>query len=199
MLAVIGGSGCGKTTFIKMLMQECAERRVQVIRGDDYYFDLSHLTEAQRRSHNYDHPDALDWQLMATHLDELRAGKEVDCPCYDFTSHTRRGSQRLTSCDLILLDGIMLTHAEQVRRCMDFTVYVDAPADLRFIRRLRRDIRERGRDLEGVIEQYLTTVRPMHEAFVEPLKAKADVIVDWTHYNDQAVRSIADIIAASMS
>ncbi|CAK4071662.1 unnamed protein product [Aphanomyces euteiches] len=177
-IGVCGGSGSGKTTLSKAIINDIGEDGVSYLSHDFYYKDLSHLSMEERAQHNFDHPDALDTALLVSHLAKLKEGIPCDIPMYDFTTHSRRPeTQSMTPKSVILLEGILLFTDPDLVNLMDIKVFVETPSDVRFIRRLRRDIRERGRTAESVIEQYMTTVRPMHLLFVEPSKRVADILV----------------------
>lgn len=178
LLGVAGGSGSGKTTVVKELLARLHPRPVSVIHHDSYYSDLSHIRFEERVRVNFDHPDALETTLLVQHLTELKAGTAVDAPVYDFSTHTRTGdTRRVEPTGVIIVDGILVLADPRLRSLLDIKVFVDTDADIRFIRRLRRDQRDRGRSLDSVVEQYLTTVRPMHLAFVEGSRAYADIII----------------------
>jgi uridine kinase len=178
LLGVAGGSGSGKTTVVKELLARLHPRPVSVIHHDSYYSDLSHIRFEERVRVNFDHPDALETTLLVQHLTELKAGTAVDVPVYDFSTHTRTGNtRRVEPTGVIIVDGILVLADPRLRSLLDIKVFVDTDADIRFIRRLRRDQRDRGRSLDSVVEQYLTTVRPMHLAFVEGSRAYADIII----------------------
>jgi len=178
LLGVAGGSGSGKTTVVKELLARLHPRPVSVIHHDSYYSDLSHIRFEERVRVNFDHPDALETTLLVQHLTELKAGTAVDLPVYDFSTHTRTGdTRRVEPTGVIIVDGILVLADPRLRSLLDIKVFVDTDADIRFIRRLRRDQRDRGRSLDSVVEQYLTTVRPMHLAFVEGSRAYADIII----------------------
>ena len=173
-----GGSGSGKTTLAAAIHQRLGSHRSAVLSLDSYYKDLSHLPLEARASINFDHPDALDVQLLTQQIRQLRYGKAVGVPCYDFTTHTRRlETLMLQPKAVVLVEGILLLALEPIRSLLDLKVFVDAPADIRFIRRLVRDIQERGRTVDSCIQQYYATTRPMHFAWVEPSKVFADVVV----------------------
>jgi uridine kinase len=173
-----GGSGSGKTTLTTAAHERLGSRRSAVLSLDSYYKDLSHRPLEERAEVNFDHPDALDVQLLAQQIRQLRCGKVVEVPCYDFTTHSRRPETRtLQPKAVVLVEDILLLALEPIRSLLDLKVFVDAPADIRFIRRLIRDIRERGRTVDSCIQQYYATTRPMHFAWVEPSKAFADVVV----------------------
>lgn len=189
-IGVVGGSGSGKTTVARAILAATGVRAA-FIDQDAYYADLSHLTLAQRRQVNFDHPDALDNTLLVTHLRELMAGRGVDKPCYDFAAHTRATETvRVDSAAVILVDGILLFVEPALRELFDIKVFVDVADDIRFIRRLQRDLDERGREVADVIRQYLTTVRPMHLEFVEPSKRYADVIIPEGGHNKIGVEMV---------
>jgi uridine kinase len=187
-VGVCGGTASGKTTISQAIVDRVGDKRVAVIPHDAYYRDLSHLPFEERRRVNYDHPDALESELLVAHLDQLCRGKSVEIPVYDFTMHLRRATtRRVDPKPLILVEGILIFAEPALRERFDIRIYVDADADLRFIRRLRRDIDERKRTMESVIEQYLETVRPMHIEFVEPSKRYADIIIPTGGFNTIAV------------
>ncbi|RHY36247.1 hypothetical protein DYB30_009093 [Aphanomyces astaci] len=177
-IGVCGGSGSGKTTLSKAIIDDIGDSAVSYLSHDFYYKDLSHLSLEQRAEHNFDHPDALDTALMVSHLAKLKQGIACDIPMYDFTTHSRcLSTQHMSPKSVILVEGILLFTDPDLVDLMDIKVFVETPSDVRFIRRLKRDIRERGRTAESVIEQYMTTVRPMHLLFVEPSKRVADILV----------------------
>ncbi|ADD05001.1 uridine kinase [Natrialba magadii ATCC 43099] len=176
-IGIAGGTGAGKTTVARTVADTVGEA-VTRIPIDNYYEDLSHLDRAERADVNYDHPNAFEWDLLREHLESLLAGQPVEMPQYDFERHTRKDeSVRVEPTDVIVLEGILALHDEAIRELLDLRVYVMTDADVRILRRIERDVVERGRELEGVIDQYLETVKPMHERFVEPTKKDADVII----------------------
>ncbi|MBI3924892.1 MAG: uridine kinase [Armatimonadetes bacterium] len=177
-IGVAGGTGSGKSTVARKLINIFAADQVRLIPQDAYYRDNSHLPPEERKKRNYDHPLAFDNDLLIAHLDALTAGKAVHQPLYDFVTHSRLSETReVSSTQILIVEGILVLEDARLRDRMDIKVYVDTDSDERFIRRLRRDIFERGRTVESVIEQYLNSVRPMHLQFVEPTKRYADVIV----------------------
>lgn len=177
-LGVAGGTGSGKTTVSQAILQEVGRNRIAFLEQDSYYRDIEWKTEEELVAHNFDHPNALDNELLIAHVEALKNGLDVDVPVYDFVTHRRTAdSRKVESRPIILLEGILLFVEPRLRSLLDFKIYVDTPSDVRFIRRLRRDMRERGRSLEDVVRQYGSTVRPMHLEFVEPSKRSADVIV----------------------
>ncbi len=196
-IGVAGGTGSGKTTVAHEVLKRAGTEQISLIQHDAYYKDLSGLGPAQRDMLNFDHPDALDNALLIVHLDELKAGRAIDMPVYDFTTHTRTSKTvQVEPHRVVLLEGILIFADQALRRLMDVKIYVDTDADIRFIRRLERDIAERGRTMESVIHQYLATVRPMHEEFVEPSKRYADVIIPEGGFNEVAMDMVAARIKA---
>jgi uridine kinase len=177
-IGIGGGTGSGKTTVAKEVRKHFPEESVVMLHHDSYYLDRGHLPVRERERINYDHPDSFDNDLLISHMTDLRAGRAVEKPIYDFETHTRR-SETITvrPARIILLEGILVLAEGRLRELMDIKLYVDTDADERFIRRLKRDMVERGRTADQVIEQYLSTVRPMHLQFVEPSKRYADVII----------------------
>ncbi|HUF11526.1 MAG TPA: uridine kinase [Longimicrobiales bacterium] len=197
-IGVAGGSGSGKTTVVREIVRALGPANVAVIHHDSYYRDEPQ-TLAPDGSINFDHPDALETELLARHLEQLARGEAVDVPVYDFKTHHRlERTDRVQSARVIIVDGLLIFVERELRELMDIKVFVDADADQRLIRRLRRDINERGRDLDSVLEQYRATVRPMHLEFVEPSKRWADIIIPRGGHNRVAldmlvtkVRSVA--------
>jgi uridine kinase len=178
LIGVAGGSCAGKTVVCERLVEKAGESRLALIRLDSYQVDHTHQSAAERAATNYDHPDAYDWELLNDHLARLVAGESVLAPTYDFAVHNRSDIVRpVEPAPVIVVEGILVLHDAALRDRFDLKVYVDADADVRFIRRLTRDVDERGRTPDSIIEQYLTTVRPGHEQFIEPSKRYADVIL----------------------
>lgn len=177
-IGIVGGSGSGKTTVAHGILDALGGVDAAFIDQDAYYRDLAHLPLAERARFNFDHPDAFDTELLVAHLDRLASGLPIDKPTYDYAHHTRAArTERVEPREVVLVDGIMLFVDPALRSRFDIKIYVDVPDDVRFIRRLQRDVAERGRSVESIIEQYLTTVRPMHLEFVEPSRRWADVIL----------------------
>ncbi len=196
-IGVAGGTGSGKTTVAQEILQRVGPDRIAYIQHDSYYRDQSHLPFHERAKVNYDHPDSLESELLVEHLKQLRAGRPVEVPIYDFTTHTRRPeTRRVEPRRVILVEGILIFADRALREMMDVKIFVDTDPDIRFIRRLQRDIRERGRTMESVIEQYLSTVRPMHMEFVEPSKRYADVIIPEGGFNVVALDMVVARILA---
>ena len=177
-IGVAGGSGSGKSTFTNRIKKYFGDD-VVVLYHDNYYRSQDGIPFEQRVTVNYDHPDALGTDLMVEHLKKLKAGESIECPVYDFTKHTRSSQVlRIDPKPVILVEGILLLADPRVRELLDIKVYVEADADERILRRISRDVEERGRDMKGIINQYLTTVKPMHYLYVEPTRAKADVVIN---------------------
>ena len=188
LIGIAGGTGSGKTLVANRIMEELGSDQVTVLQQDSYYKDLSHLPFEERARQNFDHPDALDDELLYNHVRLLLAGEMVQVPVYDFSQHCRsRDTRTVGPHAVIILEGILILYNQRLRDLMDIKVYVDTDPDIRFIRRLLRDIKERGRTLESVVQQYLDTVRPMHLQFVEPSKRFADIIVPEGGYNEVAI------------
>ena len=188
LIGIAGGTGSGKTSLAKGILADYGTWEVTVIEQDSYYKDLSHILYEERAARNYDHPDAIDIVLFENHLISLLAGDSVQVPVYDFSTHVRMDKHRtITPHHVIVVEGILVLHYTQLRNLFSLKVFVDTPADIRYIRRLTRDIKERGRTMESVVNQYLKTVRPMHEQFVEPSKYFADIIVPEGGQNKAAV------------
>jgi len=199
-IGVAGGTGSGKTTVAEAILRRVGFEHIAFLQHDAYYKDQSHLPPAERAKVNYDHPDALDNDLLVEHLRALQAWQAVEVPIYDFTTHTRTSrTRRVEPQPIILVEGILIFAVRDLREMMDVKIYVDTDADIRFIRRLQRDIAERGRTMESVIEQYLSTVRPMHLEFVEPSKRYADVIIPEGGFNEVAMDMVVARIQALLA
>jgi len=191
-IAVAGGTASGKTTVANEILRRVGAEHIACIPHDAYYRDLSHLPPSERAKVNFDHPDSLETDLLIQHVKDLRAGRAVEIPVYDFTNHTRtQRTRRVEPARVILVEGILVFVEPELRDLFDVKLYVDSDADERFIRRLRRDIEKRGRTVESVCEQYLGTVRPMHLEFVEPSKRYADVIIPGGGFNEVAIEMVA--------
>ncbi len=177
-IGIAGGTGSGKSTFTNRLKEAFGDR-VSVVYYDNYYKRRDDLPFEERKKINYDHPDAFETEMLIDHIHKLKNGQEVECPVYDYTVHNR-SSQTVTirPADVILVEGIMVLQNDELRNLLDIKVYVEADADERILRRVIRDVKERGRDVEGIAEQYLTTVKPMHYLYVEPTRAKADIVIN---------------------
>jgi len=191
-IAVAGGTASGKTTVATKILERVGAEHIACIPHDAYYRDLSRLPPSERERVNFDHPDSLETELLIKNLKALRAGRTVEIPVYNFTTHTRKQeTRRVEPARVILVEGILVLAEPELRELFDVKLYVDSAADVRFIRRLRRDIEERGRTVESVCEQYLGTVRPMHLEFVEPSKRYADVIIPKGGFNEVAIDMVA--------
>lgn len=187
-IGIAGGSGSGKTTAADIILQRVGKQRISYLQHDSYYRDLKDLPLNQRREVNFDHPDSLESDLMREHILTLKAWQPIEVPVYDFTTHSRAsGTVHVEPRRVILVEGILIFADLALRALFDVKIFVDTDADIRFIRRLKRDIEERGRTTEMVVKQYLTTVRPMHLDFVEPSKRYADVIIPEGGLNEVAM------------
>ncbi len=189
---VAGGTGSGKTTVANRILERIGQQHIAYVPHDAYYKHQTNLSLEERRKTNYDHPDSLETTLMIKHLNELLAGEAVDIPVYDFTIHLRTDrTTHIEPAPIILVEGILIFTEPRLRDLFHVKIYVDTDADIRLIRRLQRDMQERGRTFDSVIHQYLTTVRPMHLEFVEPSKRYADVIIPEGGYNEVAIEMVA--------
>ena len=194
-IGVAGGSGSGKTTVVRKILDALGEVRVPVLEHDRYYRDRNDLRLEERAALNYDHPDSLETDLLVRHVNELRAGRTIAAPVYDFTRHARKDeTETITAGRAIIVEGILIYTDPALRKLMDVKVFVDTDDDTRFIRRLRRDTAERGRTVESVIDQYLGTVKPMHLEFVEPSKRYADIIIPQGGHNAVAIDMLLTLI-----
>ena len=196
-IGIAGGTGSGKTTVANAVLSRVGLQRIAFLSHDAYYRDLSHLPIEERRKINFDHPDSLETELLVEHIQGLMNWQPVEVPVYDFTCHSRTSQTlHVEPRRVILVDGILIFYEPALRPLFDVKIYVDTDADLRFIRRLQRDIIERGRTTESVIQQYLNTVRPMHMEFVEPSKRYADVIIPEGGLNTVALDMVSARIEA---
>ena len=185
-IGIAGGTGSGKSTFTNRLKKEFGED-VAVVYHDNYYRRQDDIPFEERKKVNYDHPDSLETDLLVEHLKMLKAGQAVDCPVYDYSQHNRSDKiQHIEPKKIILVEGILLLADPRVRDLIDIKIFVEADADERILRRIVRDVKERGRDLDNIVEQYLTTVKPMHYMYVDPTKATADIIIN-SGMNDVAL------------
>ena len=189
-VGIAGGTGSGKSTITEYLAEKFGSK-VTVMRHDDYYKANHEMSYEERAKINYDCPDAFETSLMVEHLKMLKEGKTINCPIYDYTVHDRSDDTReVHPAEVLLIDGILVLADPELRELMDIRIYVDTDADIRILRRIKRDVNYRGRTLESVIDQYLTTVKPMHEAFVEPSKRYADIIIPVGGYNTVALEML---------
>jgi uridine kinase len=199
-IGICGGTGSGKTTVANRILQAVGAHEVAFIQQDSYYRDLDRMPLDLRRQVNFDHPDAIDNDLLVEHVRSLRAGETVELPIYDFKNHARRPETlRLEPKLITILEGILIFAEQRLLDEMDIKVFVDTPDDIRFIRRLRRDIVERGRTMDTVIDQYLSSVRPMHQQFVEPSKRFADVIIPEGGHNQVSIDLLSGKIRERLS
>jgi uridine kinase len=194
-IGVAGGSGSGKTTVVRRIVESLGNEQVTVLEHDRYYRDRGDLRLEERAALNYDHPDSLETDLLVRHVEQLRDGQSVDVPTYDFARYARRTAvERASPRRAIIVEGILIFADFPLRHLMDVKVFVDTDDDTRFIRRLKRDVAERGRTMDSVIEQYLTTVKPMHLEFVEPSKRYADIILPRGGHNLVAIDMLLTLI-----
>lgn len=199
-IGVAGGTGSGKTTVAMEILRQVGRDHIVHINQDRYYRDLAHLTDEERVRHNFDHPSAIEEELLLDHILSLKAGHPAELPVYDFTRHLRTSAvELLEPRPIVLLEGILILAIPELRELLDVRIFVDTDADLRFIRRLQRDIAERGRSVESVVTQYLTTVRPMHLEFVEPSKRWADLIIPEGGFNTVAIDLVISRIEALLT
>lgn len=188
LIGVAGGTGSGKTSVARSLAQHFGQNEVALIEQDSYYNDLTHLSLEERAKVNFDHPDSIDFKLLKADMHKLTHGEPVDVPIYDFTTHARsQNFMHFHGHHIVILEGILALLDEQLRELMDIKIFVDTADDIRIIRRIKRDIMKRGRTLESVIQQYYSTVRPMHLQFVEPSKRFADIIIPEGGHNRVAI------------
>jgi uridine kinase len=194
-LGIAGGTASGKTTVARKLVERLKGRPVAFIDQDSYYKDLSDLTLEERREVNFDHPDAFDTELVVSQLEQLKAGRAIEKPVYSFTQSVReKRTVRVESAELVVIEGILVLSIDAIRKLLDIKIFVDAEDDVRIIRRLTRDIKERGRDFDHIVQQYFRSVRPMHYGFVEPSKRHADIIVPHGGNNDIAIDMMVGVV-----
>ncbi len=195
-IGIAGGTGSGKTTIVRQILTQLPEGAAVVIPQDNYYRDNSEMPLEERQKLNFDHPDSIEWDLLCRHLETLRTGESVDMPHYSYLTCTRQAETTLLKPHPVLIvEGILCLSSKELRKRMDIKVYVDAPADDRLLRCIRRDIEERGRTLEAVQDRYYKTVQPMHTQFIEPSKAAADIIIP----NDRRNQVAMDMIVARIN
>ena len=194
-IGIAGGTGCGKTTVVNTILNELPESEVGVISQDSYYKDTSHLSYEERVKINFDHPRSIDFELLEQHLKDLKAGKSINQPVYSFVKHNRTGDIIVTKPrKVIIVEGILILSHAEIRDLFDIKIFVHADSDERLIRRLKRDITERGRDINEVLNRYQITLKPMHQQFIEPMKEYADIIIPNNKYNTVAVDIVKTII-----
>ena len=194
-IGITGGTGCGKTTVVNQILNKFQEGDVGIISQDSYYKDTSHLNYEERIQINFDHPKSIDFELLIKHLKALKQQKAIHQPVYSFVEHNRTGDTILTQPKkVIIIEGILILSNPKLRNLFDVKIFVDTDSDERLIRRLKRDIKERGRDLEEVLTRYQTTLKPMHKQFIEPMKEYADIIIPNNRYNTAGVDILKTII-----
>ena len=194
-IGIAGGTGCGKTTVVQQIVEQLPEGEVVVISQDAYYKDLSHLTKEERGQVNFDHPNSIDFELLIEHLKAIKSGETIEIPVYSFVEETRLSNTTTTAPkEVIIVEGILVLSNPKLRELFDIKIYVHADSDERLIRRLQRDIKERGHDLEKVLSRYQNAVKPMHNEFIEPSKEFADIIIPNNNYNAVAVDMVRTII-----
>lgn len=194
-IGIAGGTGCGKTTVVNQILNELPEGEVGVISQDSYYKDTSHLSYEERVKINFDHPRSIDFELLENHLKELKNGSDIQQPIYSFIKHNRTGDTILTHPrKVMIVEGILILTHPELRELFDIKIFVHADSDERLIRRLKRDITERGRDIDEVLLRYQNTLKPMHQQFIEPTKEFADIIIPNNKYNTVAVDIVRSII-----
>ncbi len=199
-IGIAGGTGSGKTTVVEQIVAELPKEEVCVISQDSYYKDTSHLTFEERVKINFDHPKAIDFDLLEDHLKALRKGETIEQPVYSFVDHNRTGETLTTyPKKVVIVEGILILSHTELRNLFDIKLYVHADSDERLIRRLKRDMTDRGRDLNEVLNRYQSTLKPMHQQFIEPTKEYADIIIPTNRYNSVAVKLIRNIIHQRLS
>ena len=199
-IGIAGGSGSGKTTVVKAISENIKGEKVVIIPQDSYYKDFSDLTDEEKRHHNFDHPDAIDWELLCEQLADLKAGKTIHQPVYSYISCSRSKTETVTvePADVIIIEGILIFTCKELRDQMDIKIFVDADDDDRLMRVMARDITERGKDVRWVIERYTNTVKPMYLQFIEPSKRYADIIIPQGGHNKVAIDVISATIEKSL-
>ncbi|MCF1192107.1 uridine kinase [Mangrovimonas sp. AS39] len=194
-IGIAGGTGCGKTTVVNQILEELPEGEVGIITQDSYYKETSHLTFEERTAINFDHPRSIDFELLEEHLKELKKGETIEQPVYSFVKHNRTGDTIVTHPrKVMIVEGILILTNPELRSMFDIKIFVHADSDERLIRRLKRDISERGRDIDEVLTRYQRTLKPMHQQFIEPSKEYADIIIPNNKYNTVAVDIVKTII-----
>lgn len=198
-IGIAGGTGSGKTTVVSKILKNLDIEKVNVLSQDNYYHDNANLTLQERESLNYDHPKSIDFELLVQHIRDLKEGKSVEQPIYSFVTHTRTGNYtRIEPRDVLIVEGILVLTNKELLKELDLKVFVHTDTDERLIRRIRRDIQERGRDLEEVLHRYQSTLKPMHDEFIEPSKSHADIIIPNMKPNSVAIDFLATVVENSL-
>lgn len=198
-IGIAGGTGSGKTTVVNKIVKSLPQDKVAVIPQDSYYKDLSHLSLEERKTHNFDEPNAIEWPLLCRHIQELKQGKTIEVPTYSYLSCTRQSETiKIEPCDVIIVEGILVLNDGELREMMDVKVFVDTDADERLIRVIARDCVERGRTPMMVIDRYQEVLKPMHDQYIEPSKRYADLILPQGGNNEVAIRLLTDYIAGRL-
>ena len=198
-IGIAGGTGSGKTTVVNKIVKSLPQGKVAVIPQDSYYKDLSHLSLEERKTHNFDEPNAIEWPLLCRHIQELKQGKTIDVPTYSYLSCTRQSETiKIEPCDVIIVEGILVLNDGELREMMDVKVFVDTDADERLIRVIARDCVERGRTPMMVMDRYQEVLKPMHDQYIEPSKRYADLILPQGGNNEVAIRLLTDYIAGRL-
>jgi len=199
-IGIAGGTGSGKTTVVSKILKSLDPEKVNVLSQDNYYHDNSHLSLQERESLNYDHPKSIDFDLLVKHVRALKKGKRIEQPIYSFVAHTRTGNYTVVEPrDVLIIEGILVLTSKELLKEFDLKVFVHADNDERLIRRIRRDTQERGRDLEEVLHRYQTTLKPMHDEFIEPSKSHADIIIPNMKPNTVAIDFLSTVVRNSLN
>lgn len=199
-IGITGGTASGKTTFVDLIKRQFSEQDVGIISQDDYYKPLSHLTVQEREQINFDHPDSIDFKLFHEHIIALKTRKSIMVPNYCFATHDRLAqTTNITPKKVLIIEGILILSQAEIKNACNYTIFIDAPHEIRIQRRLKRDVNERGRTPESVIEQFNTNIAPMHKTFVEPVKTGVNLVIDGTQKMDSNVRKISDLITKQLS
>jgi uridine kinase len=195
LVLIAGGSGSGKTYFVNKLMEKLSGDRALLISQDNYYKDLGHITLEEREKLNFDHPDSFDFELLAQHIQLLKQAEDVEIPVYDFTIHTRKSvTLNVSPKPVIILEGILVLSQQAFLDLADLKIFIDAPDDIRILRRLKRDVKERGRTIDSVMSQYMETVRPMHKRYVVPSQQNADMIISGEESTTESINKVLELI-----
>lgn len=199
-IGITGGTASGKTTFVNLLKQRFSDSEVVIISQDEYYNPLSHLSIQEREQTNFDHPNSIDFKLFHEHITALKAGNSIEIPNYCFTTHDRlANTTTVTPKKVLIIEGILILSQAEIKNSCDYTLFIDAPHEIRVQRRLKRDVNERGRTPESVMEQFTKNIAPMHKAYVTPVKSTVNLIIDGTQEMESNVRKISSLINQQLS